>query len=59
MKASTQVSAIPFNNSITDRVDSSNIIIQLELQYMKILGMIYQDRKIFLQIYLLCIISMI
>jgi hypothetical protein len=50
MKASTQVSTIPFN--INDHlivqnpkgVDSSNIIIQLELRYMKIT---YQDRKIF------------
>ena len=55
MKASTQISAVPFNN-ITDQsiiqnpkgIDSSNIIIQLKLRYMKILGMAYQDRKDFL-----------
>src|SRR2546421_5420688 len=51
MKASTQISAVPFNN-ITDQsiiqnpkgIDSSNIIIQLKLRY----GMAYQDRKDFL-----------
>ena len=58
MKASTQISAVPFNN-ITDQsiiqnpkgIDSSNIIIQLKLRYMKILGMAYQDRKDFFNLF--------
>jgi len=57
MKASTQVSSIPFNN-ITDQsiqnprgVDSNIIINQLELKYMKILGITYQDRKDFFNLF--------
>ena len=58
MKASTQIFAVPFNN-ITDQsiiqnpkgIDSSNIIIQLKLRYMKILGMAYQDRKDFFNLF--------
>ena len=57
MKASTQVSSIP--NNITDQstiqnprgVDSNIIINQLELKYMKILGITYQDRKDFFNLF--------
>jgi hypothetical protein len=52
MKASAHFSAIPFNNVANQLtiqnpkgIDSSNIIIQLDLQHMKNLNITYQERK--------------
>jgi len=51
MKSSFQVLAIPFNNATNQliqnlkRIDSRNIIFQLNLQYMKYLNITYQERK--------------
>jgi hypothetical protein len=53
MKSSTQVSAIPFNNVTNQLIqnpkgfDSSIIILQLDLKYMKDLSITYQERKKF------------
>ena len=52
MKASIQISSVSFDNTANQSiiqnlkgVDSSNIINQLELHYMEILSITYQDQK--------------